>query len=141
MEDKNQNIAVVQQFFAAYAKEDLEGIRAVLAPNVRWTIPGQHPLAGTKTSAEEVVAFFQQLGKSSFKATPLFMEANEEWVVDLHRGWNEAGLAQVDMLWVLAYRIENGKIQEVINFAGDQHAADAMFWANYPLAPIPQRLA
>ena len=137
---KNPNLAVIEQFFDAYAKEDFDGIRAVLAPDVRWTIPGHHPLAGIKTSADEVIAFFQQLDKSTFKATTLFMEANDEWVVELHRGWNEKGKAQVDMLWVLVYRIETGKIKEVTNFAADQHAADSMFWANYPLAPIPQRL-
>lgn len=136
----NPNLAVVQKFFDAYAKEDFDGIRAVLAPDVRWTIPGHHPLAGTKISADEVIAFFQQLDKSAFKATTLFMEANDEWVVELHRGWNEGGKAQVDMLWVLAYRIEADKIKAVTNFAADQHAADSMFWANYSLAPIPKRL-
>jgi hypothetical protein len=30
---------------------------------------------------------------------------------------------------------------EAINFAGDQHAADAFFWRVYPLADIPDRLA
>jgi hypothetical protein len=28
-----------------------------------------------------------------------------------------------------------------VNFAGDQHAADAFFWSRYPLAKLPDRLA
>ncbi|RAS70305.1 hypothetical protein C8D87_101605 [Lentzea atacamensis] len=28
---------------------------------------------------------------------------------------------------------------EAVNFAADQHAADAFFWRQYPLAPIPGR--
>ncbi len=39
-----------------------------LADDIEWHIPGQHPLAGTKSGKDEVLAFFEQLGKGAFQA-------------------------------------------------------------------------
>jgi uncharacterized protein len=47
----------------------------------------------------------------------------------------------IDELWGLLFRIQNGRIVEAVNFPGNQHAADAFFWRVYQLKPIPQRLA
>jgi hypothetical protein len=46
------------------------------------------------------------------------------------------------MEWVLVYRIAAGRIQEVINFAADQHAADLFFSevSGDDLRPLPERL-
>ena len=64
------------------------------------------------------------------------------YVVDVHRGWsNVDGADNVDTIWALFYRFEDGKIAEAINFSGDQDAANAFFWSAYKLKPIPQRLA
>jgi uncharacterized protein len=46
------------------------------------------------------------------------------------------------MHWVLVYRIEDGRIAEVENYAADQHAGDLFFtrvWSE-DLKPIPERL-
>jgi hypothetical protein len=39
-----------------------------------------------------------------------------------------------------SYRIRDGRIAEVVNFAADRHAADAFFWSTWQLKPIPDRL-
>jgi len=146
-EDANMNqdsasVAVVKKFYECYASGDLETLRnEVVAPDISWHIPGHHPLAGTKHGVEEVVAFFTQLAKSNFKAEVLFLGGNDEYVVDCHRGWGENGDAKVDMNWCLLYRIRDGKIAEVQNFAGDQHEADRFFGSIYQLKPLPDRLA
>jgi len=62
-------------------------------------------------------------------------------VIDLHRGWNTQGPARIDIVWALAFRIQDGKIAEAINFPSDQHVADAFYLAQYPLKPLPDRLA
>ena len=136
------NIKVVQDFFAAYGANDLEGIAAVMDENVQWHIPGRHPLSGTKNGREEVLAFFAQLGAAGFKAEPIYFGADEKHVVDIHRGWSNAeGKPNVDTIWALLYRIENGKIVEATNLSADQDAANHFFWSQYRLAPVPQRLA
>lgn len=137
-----ENIKVVQDFFAAYAANDLEAISRVMAEDVVWHIPGRHPLSGTKHGRDEVLAFFAQLGASNFKADPIYFGADEKHVVDIHRGWSNAeGKPNVDTTWALIYRIEDGKIVEATNMSGDQDAANFFFWSAYSLKPLPSRLA
>jgi uncharacterized protein len=125
----NPNIALVQRFLAAYAEHDLEAMRSeILAPDVTWSIPGRHPLAGIKRGADEIVTYFAELPRASFQAEPIVIAAEGDYVVDVHRGWAAYEEASLDMHWVLVYRIEHGRIKQVENFAADQHAADAFFW-------------
>ncbi|MEL7529504.1 MAG: nuclear transport factor 2 family protein [Pseudomonadota bacterium] len=137
-----ENIKVVQTFFEAYGAGDLDGIATVMDENVTWHIPGRHPLSGTKHGREEVLAFFSELGAAGFKAEPIYFGADETHVVDIHRGWSNAeGKPNVDTMWALVYRIENGKIVEATNLSADQDAANTFFWSQYRLAPVPERLA
>jgi uncharacterized protein len=140
---ENRNIALVQRFFVAYAKHDLETMRAeILSPDVTWRIPGHHPLAGVKCGADEILAYFGELPRANFQAEPIVIAAQGDYVIDVHRGWAAHGGASLDMRWVLVYRIAAGRIQEVINFAADQHAADLFFWEVWgdDLRPLPERL-
>lgn len=134
------NLQVIQDFFAAYARKDVNAVRAVMAEDIAWTIPGHHPLSGTKRGIAEVLAFFDQLARADFKAQPLVIVEQGDYVIDHHRGWSEVGPG-VDQTWCLVFRFEAARIKEVVNFASDQHAADRFFWAVYPLKPIPERLA
>lgn len=135
-------IEAITKFFAAYAKYDLDAMRAVLTEDIEWTIPGHHALSGTKRGVEEVAAFFTQLGKAGFQADPLFLEANDEYVVDIHRGWSTEGIGKVDTMWALVWHFNaDGKVDRVHNLSGDQHQMDTYIWNNYSLAPIPDRLA
>lgn len=137
-----QNLQVVKDFFTAYGNQDSDGIAAVMDENVQWHIPGRHPLSGTKNGRDEVLAFFSQLGKYGFKADPIYFGADENYVVDIHRGWSNAGgKPNVDTTWALVYRIVDGKIVEATNLSADQDAANAFFWSNYVLKPVPARLA
>lgn len=133
------NVRLIQDFYAAYGSGDLNRLREFFADDIRWTIPGHHPLAGTKVGADEVIAFFGELGKAGFRAEPISLAVDKDWVIDLHRGWstNPEGL---DITWALAFRIRGRHIVEAINFASDQHAADEYFWKVYRLAPVPHRL-
>jgi ketosteroid isomerase-like protein len=135
---EHPNIALIREYYAAYGAGDLTALRRFFAKDVRWTIPGHHPLAGTKVGVEEVLAFFTQLGRAGFRAELLALAADGDWVIDLHRGWSTTPEG-LDITWVLAFRIRGRKIVEAINFAGDQHAADAYFWRQFPLAPLPGR--
>ena len=135
-----KNKALIAKYYEYYAKGDISGIRSVMADDVEWHIPGHHPLSGTKKGINEIVAFFKQLQKANFRAQVHILAANEDYVIDCHRGWGEYGEHKIDMNWVLLFKIEEGKIRNVQNFAGDQHTADAFFWSVYELKPIPERL-
>jgi len=135
------NKGIVQKYYLSYFKRDINGIKSVLADDVEWIIPGHNPLSGIKKGADEIIAFFDQMEKINFKGEMLIVEGNENYVINCHRGWGEFEGETIDMNWVLLFKIENGKIQRVEHFAGDQHKADAFFWHVYRLKPIPERLA
>ncbi|MBD2005464.1 MULTISPECIES: nuclear transport factor 2 family protein [Cyanophyceae] len=138
---EHPNVAIIKSYYEAYGKGDLVTVRQSFAPNIAWTIPGHHPLAGTKRGVDEVLAFFQQLAKAKFRAEVLFLGGNDSYVVDVHRGWSNMERDNIDQLWALLFKIEGDRIVEAVNFPGDQHAADAFFWKVYPLKPLPERLA
>ncbi|GAA0252827.1 hypothetical protein GCM10010492_61760 [Saccharothrix mutabilis subsp. mutabilis] len=140
MTTEHPNVELIRRFYRVYGGDDPQALAEFFADDIRWTIPGHHPLSGTKVGATEVLAFFAELAKAGFKADPVFLAADGDWVVDLHRGWSTEPEG-LDILWALAFRVGNGKIVEAVNFAADQHAADAYFWRKYPLAPVPDRLA
>lgn len=136
-----ENRKVITDYYAAYAAGDMSKVADFFADDIEWHIPGHHPLAGTKRGKAEVAAFFQQLGKAGFRAELIALMADENWVIDMHRGWSNREVDNVDTIWVLAFRIEHGKIREARNFSYDQAAADTFFWQVYPLKPLPERLA
>lgn len=139
---EHPNVAVVQRYYEAYGASNIELIRnEIFAPDITWTIPGHHPLAGTKQGADEVFAFFEQLDKAQFKAEVLFLGGNDNYVVDVHRGWsNLTDGENIDQTWALLYEVADGRIKSAVNFPGNQHAADAFFWRVYNLKPLPDRL-
>lgn len=142
MTEQDPKIAAISAFFDAYARYDLDGMRAVLTEDITWTIPGHHALSGTKRGIDEVVAFFNQLSKAGMKAETFFLEANDEYVVDIHRGYSTAGEGTVDTIWALVWHFDaDGKVDRVVNLSGDQHQMDNYIWKNYTLAPLPARLA
>jgi ketosteroid isomerase-like protein len=139
---RDSKIEAIESFFSAYGQGDHAGIAAVLAESIEWVIPGHHPLAGTKRGIDEVLAFFAALSKTGFKAETMFLGSNEDYVVDIHRGYSTSGVGNVDTTWALVWHFgSDGKVDRVINLSGDQHQMDAFIWANFALKPVPDRLA
>ena len=120
-------LKVVQGFFGAYGKGDMEGLKSFVAEDVEWHIPGQHKLAGTKRGIKEFTDFFAQLGAAGFNAEVMILAANDTYVIDAHRGWSTKGDDNIDINWVLLYQIEDGKIKRVQNFSGDLYKSDKFF--------------
>lgn len=142
MSQQHPNLEIIGKFFEAYSKFDAEAMKEVVAEDVKWTIPGHHPMSGTKVGITEVLAYFSKLSESGFKADPIVLGVNDNYVIDCHRGWsNREDGNNVDMLWCLLWKIQDGKIMEVVNFAADQHEADRFFYKAYQLKPIQERMA
>lgn len=140
--DPEANVQLIRDYYAAYATGDPEAVRPFLHEDVVWRIPGHHPMAGDKEGPDEVIAFFEGLAQGNFGAEPIFFQAQDDRVVDIHRGFSNVGEGpEVDQLYALMFRIRDGQIVEAQNFLTDMHQSDAFFWAHYPLRPLPERLA
>jgi uncharacterized protein len=139
---KDPKLDAIEAFFDAYAAGDRRRIASVLSGEIQWSIPGHHPLSGTKYGIDEVLAFFAALAKTGFKADPIFLGVSDEYLVDIHRGYSTSGEGNVDTTWALVWHFGvDGKVDRVINLSGDQHQMDAFIWANFALRPLPDRLA
>lgn len=135
-------VALLRRFYECYGAGDHDTIRReIFAPDIVWTLPGRHPLSGPKHGVDQILAYFEQAGRAHIQAEVLFLGGDDTQVVDVHRGWASTEGADMDMLFVLHCRVAEGRIVEATAFAADQAQCDAFFWAAFPLAPIPQRLA
>jgi len=121
------NLTLINNFFKAYGENDLDAISTILDQNIKWHIPGKHPLSGTKTGVKQVLEFFQQLGKVAMKAEPIVMGVNDTYVIDCHRNWSTLEKDNLNSMSCLLWKIENNKIVEVFNFPEDQHVVDLFF--------------
>lgn len=137
------NVALVEKMYECFNRGDMETIkREVFAENIEWRLPGHHPLSGTKHGADEVIAFFAQLTKSGIKVDLIRIDSfGDDYVVEVHRGYGQAGDARLDANNCTHYHVVNGRIQDVQVYISDQHAVDLFFHQSYQLAPIPKRLA
>ncbi len=128
MAPSHPNLTLVHQFFHAYATHNQEAIKQILAADIKWVIPGNHPLSGVKNGVNEVLDYLAQLGRAAFQAEPIVFGVNETFVIDCHHNWsNLAAKANFRGMSCLLWKIEQGKIVEVYNFPQDQHLVDAFF--------------
>ena len=128
MSKDHPNTILIHNFFTAYSNNDMEGIKKVLAEDIKWHIPGEHPLSGTKTGINEVLEFFKKLSVGNFKAEPIVMGVNDNYVIDCHKNWsNLENSENLNAMSCLLWKIENKQIKEVHNFPQDQKVVDIFF--------------
>ncbi|MBX2840432.1 MAG: nuclear transport factor 2 family protein [Flammeovirgaceae bacterium] len=132
MNESHPNLKLINSFFQAYGSNDNEAIKAILAEDIKWHIPGKHPLSGRKNGVDQVLEYFRKLNKAALKAEPIVMGVNDNYVIDCHRNWSnmEEG-NNLDSMSCLLWKIENNKIVEVHNFPADQNVVDLFFQEHY----------
>ncbi len=128
----HSNLELINQFFAAYGKRDLNAIRQVMAENASWIFPGSNPLSGTRRGLDQVVTFFDIMGnfmgKSNVRAESLVTGVNDNYVVECQQiSTNRADGNNLDQQWCVLWKFENGKIVEGRHFAANQQAVDDFF--------------
>jgi len=126
------NQEIVNKFFDSYMKRDLDGIKHVMAANVVWYFMGRHKLAGTKNGIDEVIKFFDFMGRIMASSRPtiekLIVAEKENYLIECqHIKTNrEDGLNiehDVSVLW----RFENGRIISGRHFFADPESVDRYF--------------
>jgi len=145
------NLNLIRRMYDCFNRGDLDTIRnEIFAPDIRWHLPGRHPLAGTKNSADEVLSFFDQLRRGNVEVTldPTSDPATgidsfgADTVVEVHRGHGTApNGAVLNAYNCTHYRIVDGRIAEVQVYIQRQYEVDDFFNAVFHLKPIPDRLA
>jgi uncharacterized protein len=118
-----ENLAVVQQAFAALGQNDLEAFKRMLSDDVEWRTPGPSdvlPFAGVHHGPEEVAAWWKKLGECeeaiSFAPKAFIPHEDEVIVVGDSEMRVRATGKELSAEWVQIYTVENGKITKFREF-------------------------
>jgi ketosteroid isomerase-like protein len=126
------NQKIVDKYFEAYMKHDLQAIKEVMHENVKWYFIGRHPFAGVKNGINEVVSFFDTMGKMMGSSKPtiekLIVGENENYFIECsHIKTNRPDGINVDHHATVLWTIRDGKIIEGRHFFADPVALDQYF--------------
>jgi ketosteroid isomerase-like protein len=124
------NEDAVRKGYAAFAAGDLESLRGLFAPDIRWHAPGRNPLAGTYEGIDQV---FELLGRiaqmtgGTFRADLHDVFANDEHVVALaHLNGQRAGKT-LDGNEAHVFNMKDGRVTDFWALAEDRYAQDDFF--------------
>lgn len=128
----NSNLDIINKFFEAYGKRDMDSLKLVLADNAKWISLGQHPFSGVRNGFKEVIAFFDTMGaimgKSNVSVEKLIISENENYVIECQHLWtNRVDKHNLDHMVCVLWTFENSKIIEGRHFFSDPKATDDFF--------------
>jgi ketosteroid isomerase-like protein len=123
---------VIALWFMSQARGEPEQVRAQLADDVVWHVPGKNLLSRDYHGPDEVLAFMarvRELSGGSARPQIISIMAKDNWAVALVRMYAEREGRKLDgSLQAWAYRIADGKIAEFWFLVEDRYQVDA-FWS------------
>jgi ketosteroid isomerase-like protein len=128
----HENEILLRGWFAAQARGDEAAIRAALADDIVWHVPGRSPLSADYRGPDEVLAFLARpraLSNGTVRPQVLDIFAGDEYAVALVRVYAEReGKKLEGSLQAWTFRIADGRIAEFWFLVEDRYAVDA-FWS------------
>lgn len=130
MSDDNKRLIV--NWMAAQGRGDVDTVRAALAGDIVWHIPGKNLLSRDYHGVDDALGFMAHVRElSGGTARPQLIDilASENYVTVLVRMYAEREGRKLDgsfQAW--AYRIADGKIAEIWFLVEDRYEVDA-FWS------------
>ena len=123
------NHDVINRFFEAYSKRNMNDLRLVLADNARWVSLGQTSYSGIREGFDEVIAFFDIMraitNRSNNRVEKLISCADDNYVIECLRvSTNAEDGDKLDHLVCVLWKLENSRIVEGRHFFADPEAAD-----------------
>lgn len=113
---EQQNVSLVQQAYAAFGRGDLDGLIALLDPQVSWLTPGPPdlPTAGMRRGAAAVRDFFGILLNTfeitKFEPSDFLAQGDKVVVLGTSLERVKATGRSVDFRWVHVFTVRNGRI-------------------------------
>lgn len=113
---EQQNVSLVQQAYAAFSRGDLDGLIALLDPQVSWLTPGPPdlPTAGMRRGAAAVRDFFGILLNTfeitKFEPSDFLAQGDKVVVLGTSLERVKATGRAVDFRWVHVFTVRHGRI-------------------------------
>ena len=130
------NLDIIRQGYEAFARRDIPAMLSAYAPAVTFTIPGpkETPLARGWRGIDDMKEFFRvvdsELEFTEFSPQQWIAEGDRVIVIGTYAGNVKRNGNPFRTDWVMAWRLENGKIVEMREYN------DTLAWATaYGVAP------
>jgi uncharacterized protein len=113
-----ENVQVVKDAYAAFGRGDMQGLLALLAEDIEWTVPGEGwPLAGTYRGHAGVAGFFQKISEmlkfSLLEPREFVAQGDRVLVVGFDRSRVKATNRTFEGHWVMAFTVRDGEVTNV----------------------------
>jgi ketosteroid isomerase-like protein len=123
------NIQTVKDFFVAVASGDSEALRAVVADNIEWIIPGEDwPLAGTYRGHAGLADLLETASSSietSTEPREFVAQGDRVLVVGFAKGKIIATNKSFEDDWIFAFTVRDGKLTSIREYVDTQALARA----------------
>ena len=132
-----ENVQIVNEFFAAMGLGDKQGLLALSAEDIEWIIPGENwPLAGTHrghAGLENLLQKANETVETSYPEPPEFIaQGDRVLVVGFATGKIKATTRTFEDHWVFDIAVRNGKLTNVREYVDTQALARASEMAASP---------
>lgn len=131
MPETHVNAGLIRDFHDAqnrfYAGGDQEQVRAMLADDVAWHVPGRSAIAGSYRGRDEVLRYFatrRELARATFRIVVRGVLADDERAVILAGGQVSNDGETSSWQTVAVFRLADGKIAECWVLPYDQGSFD-----------------
>ncbi len=115
---EQQNLDIVRDVYAAFGRGDVDGLVALLDPQVSWRTPGPPdlPTAGVRRGVAAVRAFFELLVNTfdmqDFRPAEFLTGGDKVVVLGTSREGPKGSGRLVDFRWVHIFTVRDGMIVE-----------------------------
>jgi ketosteroid isomerase-like protein len=134
MSEAHVNASLIRNFHDAqnrfYAGGDQEQVRAMLAADVAWHVPGRSAIAGDYLGREEVLRYFvgrRELAQATFRIVVRGVLADDERAVIFAGGQVQRDGETFTWETVAVFRIADAKIAECWVLPYDQYSFDEIW--------------
>jgi ketosteroid isomerase-like protein len=121
------NEELVRKGFEAFAKGDVDTLRALFDPDAVWHAPGRSPLSGDHRGVDDILDFFartMELTAGTFRVELHDVVANDEHAVAMYVARGEREGKTLEDKSVLVSHVRNGTFTETWQYSEDQYAVD-----------------
>jgi ketosteroid isomerase-like protein len=125
------NEDLLRKGYEAFGKGDMDTLRELFAPNIKWHVPGRNMISGDYNGQDEVFGFFGKIAEGTGGNFGLEIHdvlANDTHVIGLVTASGERDGKKLEDHNVHVWHIEGGKLAEFWGHAGNQYAVDE-FWS------------
>jgi ketosteroid isomerase-like protein len=124
-----ENVEIVRRYFEAYDREDIDGWKSLLAPEVEFRSVTADLMGGSSVGREDVArGIIEFMGSfASYSLSPeAFHDAGDQVVVVLHRSARSArSSAPIEDRFAQLFSIRDGRIIGMRSFPRLQEALEA----------------